>query len=150
MAGFPRFVRLADWEQRLGDYLAGERDGEFSWGTRDCVLFASGAVAAMAGEDPAAAIRGRYATRIGALRKLHQEGAASVGELAGMRFEAAPPAFARRGDLVTTVGFGAGGIGALGVCVGRLAYFVGEEDGAPGLVGLPLSAWTGAWRVPFE
>jgi hypothetical protein len=134
--------RLTDWETRLGDYLARHRGAVFAWGRLDCVLFAAGAVEALTGEDPAAAVRKRYRTKIGAARKLRQQGFRTIAALMDSRFEPVQPAFAQRGDIVMAQG-------SLGVCVGRQALFIGEEDGAPGLVSVPLAAWERAWRVPF-
>lgn len=135
-------MRLPDWEARLGDYLARHRHAVFAWGRLDCVLFAAGGIEALTGDDPAAAVRGRYRTKTGAARKLRAQGCRTVAALMDARFEAIQPAFAMRGDVVMAQG-------SLGLCLGALALFIGEEDGAPGLVSLPLAAWERAWRVPF-
>lgn len=136
----PSPTRLPDWEDRLSDYLGRHREAVFAWGRLDCVLFAAGAVAAMTGEDPAAHLRGRYATKIGAMRKLHAEGARGVADLASVRFAEVGPAFARRGDLVLAQE-------SLGVCIGRVACFL--TDGAAGLTAVPIGEWSRAWRIPF-
>lgn len=135
-------MRRADWEQCLADYLGGMRGAVFSWGQCDCALFAAGAVAAMTGTDPAAGVRGRYKSSRGAARVLHRDGAASLADWVGARFQPIGTGFARRGDLVM-----AGG--SLGICLGREAVFVGAEDAREGLVRLPLREWEHAWRVPF-
>ncbi|MFA7505300.1 MAG: hypothetical protein WCZ28_11420 [Burkholderiaceae bacterium] len=134
-------VRTRGWESALADYLAAHRAAVFAWGDCDCVLFAAGAVAAMTGSDPAAEVRGRYRTRIGAMRKLRGRGWASLEGMMDAHFAQVPPAFAQRGDIVMANG-------SLGVCIGRTALFVGEEGGAPELVSLPLASWSQAWRVP--
>lgn len=126
----------------MSDYLAGHREAVFAWGQCDCVLFVAGAIEAMTGIDPAADIRGRYKSQAGAGRAIKRTGFADLGELVSSKFDEVPPVFAHRGDVVM-----AGG--SLGICVGGAALFVGEEDGAPGLVARPMMDWERAWRVPY-
>lgn len=135
-------TRSDSWEQALADYLLANRNATFAWGRCDCVLFCAGAIAAMTGIDPAAAVRGRYATAIGARRAMTRRGWADIPAIASAHFEEIGPAIAGRGDVVFDGK-------SLGVCIGRFACFVGEEDGAAGLVQQPLSQWSRAWRVPF-
>ncbi len=52
-------IRHADWPARLAAYIEAHRSAPFAWGVHDCVLFASGAIAAITGTDPAASFRGR-------------------------------------------------------------------------------------------
>ncbi|QCI92319.1 hypothetical protein [Novosphingobium sp. EMRT-2] len=136
-------VRHGGWEQALADYLLANRDAVFAWGRIDCVLFCAGAIGAMTGIDPAAGMRGRYATPIGARRVMTRMGWKDVPAIAAAHFVEIGPASASRGDVVFDGR-------SLGVCIGRVACFVGEEDGMPGLVQLSLSQWTRAWRVPFS
>ncbi|WP_238192514.1 DUF6950 family protein [Methylobacterium frigidaeris] len=49
-------------------YLREAAGQPFAWGSLDCSLFMAGWVRARTGIDPAAALRGRYATERGALR----------------------------------------------------------------------------------
>lgn len=136
-------MRRKEWEDRLAAYIGQHREAIFEYGRLDCVLFAAGAIEALTGEDPAAHIRGGYETRIGSLRVLHREGHADLVEMMDVRFGTVPLALAQRGDIVM-----AGG--SLGVCMGRFALFVGEDTDRPGLVGLPITAWQLAWRIPFN
>ena len=128
--------RLDDWESRLGEYLAGHRRTPFAWGIHDCVLFAAGAVEALTGVDPAADVRGRYATAIGSKRTLTRMGYASVEALADAHLSRTNTAMAQRGDVVMADG-------SLGVCVGRDALFPGTD----GLERLPRAVWQAAWSV---
>lgn len=94
-------VRHEHWPSLLAAYLADDRP--FAWGGRDCCTFAAGAVEAMTGADPAAALRGRYRTEQGAARLLKRHGglealAARLAREHGLRD--VPHAFAGRGDVV--------------------------------------------------
>ncbi|WP_298195527.1 hypothetical protein [Novosphingobium sp.] len=135
-------MRKADWETALAEYLAGQGGAVFAWGERDCAMFAAGAVEAMTGIDPAAQIRGRYNSVTGAARVLKRAGADSLGAWVSARFAEVPPVFAHRGDLVMVDG-------SLGICAGAGAWFVGEDNGAPGLISRPMLEWDRAWRVPY-
>lgn len=136
-------VRLPQWEARLAEYLTAQRDAVFAWGRVDCVLFAAGAVLAMTGIDPAAAARGRYATAIGARRLMTRMGWADLPAMLAAHFGEIGPACAQRGDVVFDGR-------SLGVCAGRTACFLGDqEDYETGLIHLPLARWERAWRVPF-
>lgn len=133
-------TRRSDWEQRLHAYLVENRGAVFAWGITDCALFAAGAVEAMTGDDPAAAYRGKYRTAAGSAKALVKFGAGTLEATIDAAFEPIGRAFARRGDLVMYDG-------AVGICVGGDALFVGEEGGAAGLVRVPRVQWSKAWRV---
>ena len=133
-------MRLPDWEARLGAYLAEARDTPFAYGVHDCALHGGSVVLAITGEDHAAPFRERYSTALGAARALRTIGAGSLEATFDSHLEEKPVAFAARGDLVMADG-------AIGVCIGGDALFVGQEDGAEGLVRLPRSTWTKAWKV---
>lgn len=132
--------RLSTWEARLGTYLAERRTMPFAWGSNDCALFAAGAVEAMTGSDPAAAFRGAYRSMAGSVRALKQHGAGTLEATIDALFPAIPTGFVRRGDLVWNGE-------AVGVCVGAVALFVGQEGDAAGLVRVPRAEWVKGWRV---
>ncbi len=67
-------TRIPGWRGRLVAYLARTRGQPFVWGQLDCGLFSAGAIEAMTGVDPAAALRGRYATAAGARRAFRKLG----------------------------------------------------------------------------
>jgi hypothetical protein len=133
-------MRRADWEIRLGDYLASVADRPFAWGNHDCALHSANAVLAMTGIDFAKRFRGRYRTAIGSVRALKRYGAGTLEGTIDAMFPTIGRAFAGRGDLVMHAG-------ALGICVGGDGLFVGEEGGAAGLVRIPRAAWSKAWRI---
>ena len=137
-------ARLPDWEERLHDYLTSCADRPFVYGEHDCALFSAGAVIAVTGEDPAAAYRGRYRSAAGSVRALRVHGAGTLETTLAAGFPDRASAFAHRGDLAL-VERDTGP--SVGVVIGADALFVGEEDGAPGLVRLPRADWRRCWAV---
>ena len=132
--------RLPDWEDRLCAFLDQHRDRAFQWGEWDCALFATACAAELTGEDRAAEFRGRYTTREGAALALREIGGGTLVKTMDRLFERCPVGMAGRGDIVM-----AGT--ALGVCIGRVAMFVGEEEGLDGLVTIQRADWQRAWKV---
>ncbi|MCP3729248.1 hypothetical protein M9978_02305 [Sphingomonas sp. MG17] len=133
-------MRRTDWEARLGEYLASVVDRPFEWGVHDCALHSANAVLSMTDIDFAASFRGHYRTAIGSVRALRRYGAGTLEATIDSLFPTIGRAFARRGDLVMHAG-------ALGICVGGDALFVGEEGGAAGLVRIARPSWSKAWRI---
>jgi hypothetical protein len=138
-------MRLPDWEQRLADFIAENRDRPFAWGEWDCILFACAAAAAITGEDKAAEYRGRYTTERGARAILREIGAGTLLRTVNANFTRKPPAFAQRGDLVWHAG-------CVGVCLGKAAAFLTEPDAMAAarmgqLVMIPRAEWSRAWEV---
>lgn len=132
--------RLSNWEELLGEYLAGCEGRAFEYGTLDCALFASSAVEAMTGTDPAADFRGQYDSLHGSIRALRQIGNGTLEATFDARFPLIPIGFARRGDLAFVDG-------SVGVVVGGTAALIGETDTKPGLVYRDRSEWQKAWAV---
>jgi len=100
--------RRADWPERLMAYLDGIGRRPFAWGTWDCALFVAGAIEAMTGDDPAAALRGQYDDALGARRVLIER--LGVWDMTGLfdrHCERVVPALAQRGDLTVVRGCGA-------------------------------------------
>lgn len=92
--------RLEDWDRRLARVtekhlrLAGE------WGVSDCLMTAMDAVEAVTGVDPAAKVRGTYATEQGAAKLLRRRKVETVEQMLAKLFPPLPSAFmALRGDL---------------------------------------------------
>ena len=133
--------RLPDWETRLAAYLeplmAGAR---FEWGQLDCALFAADAVLAMSGHDIAAPFRGKYSTAAGSARALKRYGAGDLKSTFDTLLPPRPVGYARRGDVVMSDG-------AVGVCMGAFALFIGIEADADGIYRCPRAEWTYAWGV---
>lgn len=95
-------TRPADWPERLAAFIDARRDHGFAWGLHDCTTFAADAVLELTGEDPAADVRGTYATEEEAEAIIGADGleARVAGFLAGWGAPECEPAFAQRGDIV--------------------------------------------------
>jgi hypothetical protein len=91
--------RLPDWNARLATFLAGCARTPFEPGLHDCALFAAGCVAAMTGEDPARAFRGRYSTIVGGHRLLRRAGHADHVALVASLLDEVAPLMAQVGDI---------------------------------------------------
>lgn len=132
-------MRLPDWEDRLQAFIEANRTREFVWGEWDCILYATACAAELTGEDKAAAYRGQYSDREGAARILREIGQGTLLRTVDSNFPRRPVALARRGDLVWHEG-------AVGVCMGADALFVGEYD-TDGLFPIPRARLMKAWTV---
>lgn len=156
--------RVGDWELALYEYVVSVDGEPFEYGTRDCLMFAGGAVSAMTGEDPVADYRGTYSTDIGASKLLHKLADGTVEGLLDLNLPTIPIGFARRGDLALSDG-------SVGIVMGGFAIFIGElepEDVAdpeeeeperirmpvepeepvvPALIRKPRELWEKAWAV---
>lgn len=133
--------RLPAAAESLARLLAERRAEPFAWGRFDCCLFAADAVAAQTGVDPAAGLRGRYATELQAQRVL-----AALDGLEGIARAALGeplrhPALACAGDMGLTAA--PGDRTTLSVCLGEWWAM----PGAAGLVLRPMSAALMSWRV---
>jgi hypothetical protein len=127
----------------LADAIKAASGRPFSWGEHDCFLWASGVVAAMTGTDPAASVRGRYASRRGAVRVVRELGCSDfLGVFRQLLtgFDEIDPFRARRGDLVAVP---QGGDAAMGICNGDVVVAPGSE----GLSRVGLDRAITAWRV---
>lgn len=124
--------RLPDWRARLCAYVTEIAREPFRAGRHDCALFAAGAVAAITGQDPAAAYRGKYRSLKKGHALLAAEGTDMVAMAAAL-FKEIPPIFAQVGDVAIVQG--AGGEAAFGIVQGPMIYVVTPEHGL-GLVAL--------------
>lgn len=140
--------RLPDWEKRLHDFIAANREREFAWGEWDCILFATAAAEAITGVDKAAAFRGLYSDELGAREVLRTIGKGTLLATVNHHFEAKEVGYAIRGDLIWHAG-------CVGVCLGGDAAFITDPDMMDALeaprmgsfVMLPRALWEKAWAV---
>ncbi len=109
---------------KLNNFIESQRRVPFEWGINDCALFVASAVEAVIDIDYAEQFRGRYATKIGSLRVLRDDGyddleqfvTASVGEPCAKREIA-------RGDICL---FETPDGESIGICVGVKIVSPGE------------------------
>ncbi|WGL93747.1 DUF6950 family protein [Arsenophonus nasoniae] len=92
-------MRHKDWVIRLPKTLRAAMGRPFSWGEHDCCLFVADCVIAVCDFDPCATIRGRYNSKIGALRVLKSE-FGTLEDALNRFFTVAQNARHRRGDIV--------------------------------------------------
>lgn len=139
--------RIDNWTKAFAELCEEKQNQPFVWGTNDCCLFASDFIKAITQIDPAAELRGRYSTALGAARVTRKYG--TVDHLADAYALAhgwpkIPVSMARRGDIVCAVASGSKHRHTmLGVWVGRYAIFAGIH----GPISLPRSEIIKAWRI---
>lgn len=132
--------RFDDWQPRLREYLAARAEEPFEYGGCDCGAFAGGAIEAMTGVNPHAAVAGRYRTMMGALRALRRLGHADHVAYAASVLTEIAPTYATFGDIAVVPG--TDGL-ALGVVVGPHI----EVRTAQGRGPVPLTAAVRAFRA---
>jgi hypothetical protein len=99
-------IRFPDWTSRFEVFLRETREVPFKYGRSDCALWVGDAILSLTGTDIAAAYRGRYSSRAGALdAALEIDGAQSIEAVAGGRAAAhnmpeVPVLRANRGDMI--------------------------------------------------
>lgn len=148
-------ARKETWVESLSLYLDRVGDESFKWGSHDCALFAAGAINAVTGEDLSENFKGQYSSVREAVAWLRAHDYSSFQEAItdqlGLPVHTAK---AGRGDIVMRrVGNG----NALGVCVGKQCWFLGDEvvgydaDYQPiyrtGLVSWPTLLCDWAWKI---
>lgn len=138
-----KLTRLTDWPERLAAYLDEVRLLPFAWHSNDCCTFAANAVQAMTADDPMAPLRTRYINQAGAARLMARAGGLHplVCQYLGAPME--HTLMLQRGDVAQIALDDAYGPAALGICTGA-------QIAAPGLHGmvlLPITAATAAWKV---
>ena len=131
-------IRHQDWPTRLVEYIEQSRTVPFAYGSHDCCQFAAKAVAALTGENPAAAWH--YTNEIGAARLIVEAGGLEALITTAMG-EPIHPSQAGRGDVVLAdLELGP----TIGVCLGRTCAFATDPVG---VVFRPRAAARMAWRV---
>jgi hypothetical protein len=132
--------RHPDWPHRLAAAIGAACTTPFAWSRHDCPTFAFDARRALTGEDAAALWRGQYNSYRGGLRLMRRLGwptLAAMGD-ALLGEPLAAPLLAQRGDIVlSSDGHG------FGVCLGATAVGMAPK----GLIALPITTCTRAWRV---
>jgi hypothetical protein len=129
-------MKVADWRQKLTEYLTEMSHRRVSFGAWDCAIFAGGAAGAQMGVDYLKGWVGTYSDMTSGIEVLNRKGYADHIDLVRQTFSEVPVSFAQEGD-IAVVG------DALGVVQGSSIYVLRDEG--IGLVPL-LSART-AFRV---
>lgn len=91
--------KVDDWRSRLRKYLEDNTNTPFRLGLYDCGAFAGGAIEAMTGENPHAAVAGKYKTMAGALRALKRLGHEDHIAYAASVLNEIDPLYAQFGDV---------------------------------------------------
>lgn len=132
--------RFPDWELRLAEFIEQKKDKPFDYGSNDCALFASDAVIALTGFDPAAPFRGNYNSKIGSIKALKKYGQGNLEDTFDALLPQREVAFCLRGDVVFDGE-------AVGICIGDRALFVGQENEREGLLLVDMKLIKKAWAV---
>ena len=91
--------KVDDWRSRLRKYLEDNTNTPFRLGLYDCGSFAGGAIEAMTGDNPHAAVAGKYKTMAGALRALKRLGHEDHIAYAASVLNEIDPLYAQFGDV---------------------------------------------------
>ena len=137
--------RVANWTTLLAAYIDERRDVPFTWGKADCCLFAADWVRLATDLDPAADLRGKYDSALGAGRIIKQRGGLGVMvacALIPLGFREVAISLANRGDIIVR---DSGDGDCAGVVLGKESAFVGRD----GLRFIPtkLQVDARAWRI---
>jgi hypothetical protein len=128
----------------LGRFLDQALSRQFEWGSWDCLLFPADWARLATGKDPAQAYRGRYRTKLGALRLLGRAGGLpvlSAAQMTAVGFEAAPEPL--RGDVGVVLAMTDRGPSPMGaICTGPMWAVLGGR-------GLIMARYEhlAAWRI---
>lgn len=133
-------MKRETWKADLRSYLTAQADAPFAYGSADCGAFAGGAIEAMTGENPHAAVAGKYKTMAGALRALKRLGHEDHIAYAASVLDEIDPLYAQLGDIAVVQ---ADEGHALGVVVG--AHIEVRTPAGRGVV--PLTDAVRAFRV---
>lgn len=141
-------MRKDGWQSALSAYLLGCAHMPFRYGSLDCGLFVSGAIEAMTGIDVVPGLRGSYGTRAEAFAAVKSLcGNVTMAALADTLTAAhgmpeIPVLLAQRGDVVR---LRHGRSASLGIVAMHGTEILTPY--AAGILRLPLSHATRAWRV---
>lgn len=131
-------MRRNDWQERFAAYLRARREMPFAWGTHDCCTFAAGAVEAISGRNPMAAIA-PYADERTAARMVRDAGGLTplASSLLG---DPVTPLLAAVGDVVLLEN---GDRELLGICNGTTAIAAALD----GMAAIEMTAALAAWKI---
>jgi hypothetical protein len=131
-------MRVDFWEKKLLEYLEQSRSLKFEWGVNDCVMWAGKWLDIARGTNQIEQYIGTYDSAESSQVILEELGCSDVSELATSRLLRKSVKMANRGDLVMQPV-----TNSLGICFGRLSYFMGYN----GLVPTETLKCARAWGV---
>lgn len=143
--------RLPLWENLLAAHFAKAGAQRFAWGTFDCALAVCDGIQAIAGIDPGAAYRGKYATQPEAMAIIGGNlGTFAAGVCQAQGFPEylgkdgkERPTFAHRGDVALIQARDPGlALGTVDL-TGRFAWCASER----GFIRVPMKFWLRAWKI---
>lgn len=137
--------RAANWPKLLAAFIDERREIPFAWGKADCCLFAADWVRLATDLDPAADLRGKYGSRLGARRIIKRHGGLGVmvaHALLPLGFREVALSLAGRGDIIVR---DSGDGDCAGVVLGAQSAFVGA-DGLQ-FIQTRLQADARIWRI---
>lgn len=132
--------RLEDWPQRLSIEADAWKHIGHDWDGHDCATFAGNCIREQTGDDVIAHLRGRYKTKVGAMRVIKSEGFDSLDEMIASMLEPCEPEQCGRGDVVLFDG-------ELGEFVGVVLGTYAVAPGAEGLVQVNLKFAKRGYRI---
>lgn len=137
--------RLAEWEDKLEQYLTKCEKKRFKWGRFDCVIFAAGAFKAVYGTNPLGLLEKQYDGKTSGLKLISKLGDGSLwqacdGVLEKCGMERANVNFSQPGDVVGSLNHE--GLEMLGVMEDFGTCTFASEGG---LARLPLSEVKVRW-----
>ena len=133
-------LRIENWRDALQAHIEANKAKEFEWGKHDCATWAASCVEVITGVNVIPDIVGSYTDVAEANRTMRKKlNTSNIQHVCENIFgEPKHIAYARAGDIVVAQSgfldrddtFGK----ALGICNGRLSYFVGETENQVGLI----------------
>jgi hypothetical protein len=132
-------TRLHDWPVRLEAFVRQRMAMPFAWGSNDCATFASDAVLAITGQDPAPKGLRSHTTAKQAYRNIARHGGLDAIGTAALGVPIAP-VLACVGDVLLVK---VGKRDAFAISNGATAM----APSARGLVNIPLASARMAWRI---
>ena len=94
-------TRLPDWDRRLARVTEKHLASPAVWGESDCLMTVADAIEAVTGLDPAARIRGKYSSELGAAKLMRRRGCSTVEMVFDKLFHPVGRLLAQRGDVGT-------------------------------------------------
>ena len=133
-------MRQENWESKLNNYIEEMRYKPFQYGLNDCCSFTIRAQKIITGGTLFPEFDGTYSSLKEGKEILKKLGFKTWISGCNKRLKKIDVNFAQRGDVVSMRTFDSF---AMGICMGKFGFFVGEK----GLINLPREQLKLAWRI---